>query len=90
MERWMKKHRTLHVFDRKELSGIFHDVLVEAGRNLSLHIDFTEELSWGTMIEAIKSGRVDIVCAAIWPTARRAKFVDFTTPCMPQNTDKSQ
>ena len=66
--------------NNKELSGIFHDVLVEAGRNLSLRVDFTEELSWGTMIEAIKSGRVDLVCAAIWPTAQRAKFVDFTVP----------
>lgn len=64
----------------KQLSGIFHDVLVEAGRNLELKIEFTEELNFGSMIEAIKSNRVDMVCTAVWANSQRGKQVDFTTP----------
>ena len=64
----------------KQLSGIFYDVLMEAGRNLELKVEFTEELSWGTMIEAIKTDRVDMVCTAVWPTSQRGKQVDFTMP----------
>jgi len=63
-----------------EMSGIFHEVLQEAGRNLELKIEYTEEVGWGTMIEAIKSGRVDLVCTGIWPTSARGKSADFTTP----------
>lgn len=63
-----------------QMSGIFHDVLQEMGKNLELNIVYTEELGFGTMIEAIRSGRVDIVSAGIWPTAARGKSVDFTNP----------
>jgi ABC-type amino acid transport substrate-binding protein len=64
----------------KQLSGIFHDVLAEAGRNLELDVQFSEEVGWGTMIEALKTGRVDVICAPIWPTSQRGKQADFTIP----------
>jgi ABC-type amino acid transport substrate-binding protein len=62
-----------------QMSGIFHEVLQEVGKNLDLKIDYTEEVGWGTMIEAVKSGRVDLVCTGIWPTSARGKSADFTT-----------
>jgi polar amino acid transport system substrate-binding protein len=62
----------------KNLSGIFYDVLMEAGRNMEIKIDFVEEVGWGTMVEAIQSGKVDLVCTGIWPNSTRGKFVDFT------------
>jgi len=61
-------------------SGIFHEVLQKVGEKLELQIEYKEELGWGTMIEAIKSGRVDLVCTGVWPTTERGKFVDFTRP----------
>ncbi len=64
----------------KKLSGIFHDVVIEAGKNLELKIDFAEELDWGTMIESMKTGKVDLVCAGIWPSSTRGKFVGFSSP----------
>lgn len=61
-----------------KLSGIMHDVLVEAGRNAEIKIEFMEEVGWGTMIEAVKSGRVDLICTGLWPNSARGKLVDFT------------
>lgn len=61
-------------------SGIFHDVLQQAATNLGLEVEYTEELGWGTMVEAASSGRVDLVCTGIWPTAGRAREAEFTTP----------
>lgn len=61
-------------------SGIFHEVVQQMGKNLDVKIDYTEEVAWGTMIEAIKSGRVDLVCTGLWPTPARGKLADFTAP----------
>jgi ABC-type amino acid transport substrate-binding protein len=62
------------------LTGIMHDVLVEAGKSMELKIDFVEEVAWGTMIEAVQSGKVDLVCTGLWPNSTRGKFADFTAP----------
>ena len=61
-------------------SGIFHEVVQQMGKNLDVRIDYTEEVAWGTMIEAINSGRVDLVCTGLWPTPARGKLADFTAP----------
>lgn len=63
-----------------EYSGIFHEVLQEIGKKLDVKIDYTEEVGWGTMIEAISSGRVDLIATGVWPTTERGKHVDFTNP----------
>src|ERR1043165_474302 len=62
------------------LSGIMHDVLMEAGRRMEIKIDFVEELDWSSMITAIQSNKVDLVCTGLWPNSTRGKLVDFTTP----------
>ena len=61
-------------------SGIFHEVLAQAAENLSLDVEYTEELGWGTMVESVSSGRVDLACTGIWPTAGRARQAEFTVP----------
>jgi len=61
-------------------SGIFYDVLQEIGKKLGVEIDYKEEVSWGTMIEAIRSGRVDLIATGVWPTTERGKYVDFANP----------
>jgi polar amino acid transport system substrate-binding protein len=63
-----------------EYSGIMHEVLQEMARRMDLKVDYTEETAWGTMIEAVNSGRVDLVCTGLWPNATRGKLVDFTQP----------
>lgn len=61
-------------------SGIFHEVLKEMADRMELKVEYVEETAWGTMIESVKSGRVDLVCTGIWPNATRGKLVDFTDP----------
>ena len=61
-------------------SGIMHEVLQEMAKRMELKVEYVEETGWGTMIEAVNSGRVDIVCTGLWPNATRGKFVDFTDP----------
>lgn len=61
-------------------SGIFYETMQEIGKNLGVKVVYAEEETWDGMIEAIKTGRVDMVCTGIWPTTQRGKFVDFATP----------
>lgn len=62
------------------ISGIFHDVLEEIGRRADLTLKFSEEVTWGTMIEAVNSQRVDLICTGLWPNSTRAKLADFSEP----------
>lgn len=64
----------------KQLSGIFYEVLMQAGKNLDLKVEFVEEVAWGTMVEAVKTNRVDLICTAVYAKSQRGKFVDFTLP----------
>jgi polar amino acid transport system substrate-binding protein len=61
-----------------KLSGIMYDTLEELARRLEIKTDYVEETTWATMIEEIRSQRVDMVCTGLWPNAARGKLVDFT------------
>lgn len=62
-----------------ELSGICHDVLEAAGKNLGLRVTWVEEVNWGTMIEGLHARRYDILSCA-WSNAERAKGADAVGP----------
>jgi polar amino acid transport system substrate-binding protein len=64
----------------KQISGIFYDVMMEVGKNLDLKVEFEEELTFGTMVEAVKTNKVDLVSTAVYVKSQRGKFVDFTVP----------
>ena len=61
-------------------SGIFYDIAEEMAKRLNLQIEWTEELGWATMIEAVKTNRVDMMCSATFANSARARHVDFSTP----------
>jgi polar amino acid transport system substrate-binding protein len=63
-----------------KLSGIFHDTLELAAKNLGLKVNWSEEVGWGTMIEGLNAGRYDMIGSPVWPNSTRAKSADFTTP----------
>jgi ABC-type amino acid transport substrate-binding protein len=63
-----------------EKSGIFHDVLVEAARRLSLSVDWNEQVGLGEMIQGLDAGRYDVVGSGIWINSDRARKADFTIP----------
>lgn len=64
----------------KEKSGIFNDVLVEIAKRNGLTIDYKEEVTWATMIEALKTERVNLIANPVWATKERKENADFSKP----------
>jgi polar amino acid transport system substrate-binding protein len=70
----------IHNPNTNQFSGIYHEVLAEIGRRAGLKIEYTEEVAWGTMIEALRTNKVDLICTGLWPNIERGKHVNFTEP----------
>lgn len=64
----------------KEKSGIFNDILVEIAKRNNLSINYKEEVTWATMIESLKTGRVNLIANPVWATEERKALADFTIP----------
>lgn len=64
----------------KEKSGIFNDVLQEIAKRNGLTIDYKEEVTWATMIEALQTNRVNLIANPVWKTEARRNNADFSTP----------
>ncbi len=64
----------------KKLSGIFHDVMEEIGKNAGLQIEWTEEVGYENIFPGLESNRYDVFAAGLWPNASRAKAATFTIP----------
>jgi polar amino acid transport system substrate-binding protein len=64
----------------KEKSGIFNDVLVEIAKRNGLTVDYKEEVTWATMIESLKTNRVDLIANPVWATKERKENADFSRP----------
>lgn len=64
----------------KNKSGIFNDVLVEIAKRKGLSVNYKEEVTWATMIEALKTSRVDLIGNPVWATKERRENADFTVP----------
>lgn len=62
----------------KELTGIGVDLMNEVGKRLNLKIDWAEEVGFGTIIESIKTHRVDMGCGIYVANSARAPFIGFT------------
>jgi polar amino acid transport system substrate-binding protein len=63
-----------------KISGIIPDVIEGAAKNLGYKVKWVEEVGWGTMVEGLKADRYDAVCTAVWPSAVRAQFTEFSAP----------
>lgn len=63
-----------------KLTGIFVEALEQAAKNLSLKVDWKEEVGAGSMIEGLRSNRYDIVPTGVWPSAFRGREADFSIP----------
>ena len=64
----------------KEKSGIFNDVLAEIAKRNGLTIDYKVEVTWATMIEALKTDRVSLIANPVWSTKERKENADFSKP----------
>jgi ABC-type amino acid transport substrate-binding protein len=62
------------------LGGIFVDYMNLLGLAINTRIEWTAEVPFADLATAISSGRVDAICAGIWPTSSRALALTFTQP----------
>jgi polar amino acid transport system substrate-binding protein len=63
-----------------EKMGIFHDMMEEVGKRLGYKVVWQEELGWGTVVESVRTGRVDMACAGYWLNPARIKNILPSTP----------
>jgi len=61
-------------------SGMYYDIVEELAKQLSLKIEWTEEVGFGTMFEGFKNNKYDMVCQGVWALPSRAREADFTIP----------
>ncbi|MBP6943083.1 MAG: transporter substrate-binding domain-containing protein [Candidatus Buchananbacteria bacterium] len=63
-----------------ELSGIFFETLNKAAQNMGLKVEWNTEVGWGDAIEALNSGKCDIVGSDSWSNSTRGKSAEFIQP----------
>ncbi len=63
-----------------KLSGIFYDLTEKIGQLLKLKIEWTQETTFATYAEDMRTGRYDMYCAGLWPEANRSRFSEFSKP----------
>jgi ABC-type amino acid transport substrate-binding protein len=63
-----------------KLSGIFYDYMEFIGRNLSLKIEWVSGTTYANYFEELDYGRIDAMCAGVWPIGTAIAAVDFTDP----------
>jgi ABC-type amino acid transport substrate-binding protein len=61
-------------------SGMFVDILERSAALMSMRVEWVEETSFATMIDALNNKRFDVLCGPIYANASRGRAVDFTTP----------
>lgn len=64
----------------EKLSGAFYEYMEALGNAMEIKIIWAEEVSFGDIVESLRSKRVDAICSGAWTNAVRGKFTEFTTP----------
>ncbi|MGE3769534.1 MAG: transporter substrate-binding domain-containing protein [Bdellovibrionales bacterium] len=64
----------------KQLTGAAYDVANAIGAAANIKIEWAGRVPWGDVVEALKSNKVDAICAGMWTNALKAKQIAFTTP----------
>lgn len=65
-----------------KLGGIYYDYVEAIGRATGLKIDWAMEVGSGDYAQALKSGKIDVMCAGLGYTGTRARVVDYVYPSM--------
>ncbi len=63
-----------------QLSGINYDQAEAIARQLDLKIDWVSEIGFGEVVSALNSGKIDMMCASLWPDPARMKLLTLTRP----------
>jgi ABC-type amino acid transport substrate-binding protein len=64
----------------KKLGGFTIAMFEELAKRLALKVEWVEEVTFGTMVEGLKTNRYDAVCTGSWLIPAQVKGADFTVP----------
>lgn len=62
------------------MTGAWADITEEVGKATGLKIEWAEQVGWADVGAALKSGKVDAICAGMWQSAIKAKEIAFSIP----------
>ncbi len=63
-----------------ELRGIHIEALEKAAAAMGLRVEWVPASGWGSIVEDVRTGRLNMIGSPVWANATRGKHVDFTTP----------
>ncbi|MCB1562173.1 MAG: amino acid ABC transporter substrate-binding protein [Alphaproteobacteria bacterium] len=63
-----------------EMTGAFVEFMNALGKATGLEIEWTQETDWGQVPEALKTGKIDAMCASMWPSSKKARVMAFSDP----------
>lgn len=63
-----------------KMEGLFVDLIESMGKLNNLTIEWTTEVDWGQIIEALDTGKIDAFCAGMANDAARGKRLAYTSP----------
>jgi ABC-type amino acid transport substrate-binding protein len=63
-----------------EFSGAVVEIVNEMAKAMNLKIEWVSQINWGDVTAAIKSNKIDAMCAGMWTSATKAKDIAFTRP----------
>lgn len=63
-----------------EMKGVFVDIIEEAARMAKIKIEWTAEVDWGQISQALQSGKIDAFCNGMAADSARAKHLAYTVP----------
>ncbi len=63
-----------------KVSGIFYDTLNKAADNMGLKVKWDTEVGWGDAIQALNSGKCDIIGSDSWSNSTRGKSAEIIQP----------
>ncbi|MCB1558534.1 MAG: transporter substrate-binding domain-containing protein [Alphaproteobacteria bacterium] len=65
-----------------EKSGVYHDMIEELGKVLGFKIEWSHEYALGQQVEALRTGKVDALCADGPFTRSAMPYVSYSDPYM--------
>jgi ABC-type amino acid transport substrate-binding protein len=63
-----------------QLSGLVYDLMTEIGKTLNLKIDWTEETTFATELEGLKTRHFDVICSTLYLRPNLMPHAEFTQP----------
>jgi len=61
-------------------SGIFYELTMYIGNALGLEVEWTKEVAFSSFEQDLITGKIDAVCAGVWPKAARSRTMEFSDP----------